>query len=78
MSYKIEKNLQLPTKRHNKFPFDKMEIGDSFLVPKSEITALENMRQNIYNAAAAYRTKQPDFKCSVKAVEDGIRVWRVK
>jgi hypothetical protein len=78
MSYKIEKNHEFPTKRRNKFPFDQMEIGDSFLVPNSEFTDSSNVRQNIYNAATAYKAKQPDFKCSVKLVDDGMRVWRVK
>ena len=76
MSYEIEKNVPIEgKKRLSKYPFDKMEVGDSFLVPKEDYNNIHSMR-----AALFYTIKKvdPNMKISTRTVEGGIRVWRIK
>lgn len=56
------------------FPFEQMDIGDSFLVP-CDVTAkneLNNWRRKILLAKKAFGQGQ----FSTGTVSDGIRVWR--
>jgi phenylacetate-coenzyme A ligase PaaK-like adenylate-forming protein len=70
-TYVIEKNVPLAkTELHNtKYPFLRMEIGDSFFVANVA-------RQKVGSAAyVAGRVHGRTFK--TRTVEGGVRVWRV-
>ena len=83
---KIEKNVPIPDKcpndgrgKKSKYPFEKMEVGDSFLhdEPYSHAaqTRLHNAARNFKN----YHRDKFDWKFTVRKVEGNkIRVWRVK
>ena len=82
MEFKIDKNIEIPSPspgRKSKYPWRKMEIGDSFLFHK-EYTRL-NMTC-AYSAANNFRIKSRDckkWKFAVrKSGEVGIRIWRIK
>jgi uncharacterized protein (DUF2249 family) len=61
---KIDKNITIPDKR-NKYPWDTMEIGDSFYT-NSNVRMLTHTRSKVYG-----------HKYSVRKEENGFRVWRV-
>jgi hypothetical protein len=67
ISFKIEKKIPMPIGRSElsrKYPFDKMQIGDSFEFPKE-------IRIKVRYAATAYGIKhQKKFTCRSN------RVWR--
>lgn len=70
---RIEKGVPLPTNK-SKYPFAKMEIGDSFVVNETTPS-----RTSTY---AHYAGKRLGMKFTVRTVEEEgrkvIRVWRVK
>ena len=82
--FKIEKDVELPRSRlgrHNqKYPFEDMEVGDSFFAPAN---GLERgvLGSRINNAARPFG-KRHDMKFTVRIVEEkqgeGVRVWRVE
>jgi hypothetical protein len=70
---KIEKKVPLPVLRKKgptKFPWLEMQVGDSFFVPEGNLV---NLRSNASRASGVY---QKTF--TARAVEGGVRVWRVK
>lgn len=63
----IEKNVPLPTASY-KYPFDSMELGDSFHVKTNKISA------SVY----VYNKANKDKKFVSRKDGDGYRVWRTK
>lgn len=69
----IQKGIEIPPPsfggRPTKYPIKKMEIGDSFVVDKSERNGMGGYFRNL------------GFKCTTRnVVEDGkevVRVWRI-
>jgi len=71
IEYKIEKNIEKKKTSCQKYPFDKMEVGDSFEFNKQE-------RTEIATAAAQY-AKRNGVKFSSKKQDEGkVRIWRIK
>lgn len=74
----IDKNIEIPKSerklskpRGSKYPFSKMGIGDSFLMP-TEMNFL-NLRQ-----ALIRRVKlNPNEKYKTRQTKEGRRVWRI-
>lgn len=72
--YKIEKHVPAPEDLGGmkKYPFDDMEIGDSFFVPNGKV-------RNIKQQVQYYQNKTEKRKrFAVREVEGGVRVWRVE
>ena len=67
---KIEKDIQVPHRRKNKYPWLEMEAGDSFFV---EADHAEGARAATYYASKKY---QRTFTC--RKVDGGIRIWRTE
>ena len=68
MQYKIEKGIPMPPERcGTKYPFMKMEIGDSIVIPDMKLQALQSL--------FAYYKKKHGRRFVWQAVEGGIRVW---
>jgi len=79
--YTVEKDvpmLNVPRGgRPCKYPFNEMNIGDSFLVPFSDLEGLPKPRVKIWSAASYYGSRH-SVKFSVHKInEEGYRVWRV-
>ena len=79
MSFKVEKGVPIPSikqkakrkKRESKYPFKKMNIGDSFLMKKR---VAPNASSAIYTAA-----KAAGVNIRVRKDEKGnVRVWRIR
>lgn len=77
--YKIEKGIEIVRKKTitNRFPFEKMDIGDSFLIPKNDQDPLK-ARASIYAAVKSFNTfNSKTHKVSSRVEEGGLRVWRI-
>jgi len=74
---KIEKNVPLPTREwtEKKYPFDKMEIGDSFSAGEyTNVLAI-----GVRGSAQWYVNKtKSDKKFSVKKCDGKVRCWRIQ
>ena len=65
---KIEKGIAPPTARRGrrmKYPWDKMEVGDSFLGRRS------------VSGSAAIQARKRDWEFVTSVEGDGRRVWRI-
>lgn len=71
-AYEIEKGIPAPSPQGErcKYPFRKMEVGDSFFVPCEHGNAIEL-------AVRASARPRDEKKFTVSRVEGGVRVWRV-
>jgi hypothetical protein len=71
MSYEIEKGIPIPrsSEYEAKYPFSKMEVGDSFSV--------EERRESVASAARSYGCRVGK-KFSIRKEGNGMRIWRVK
>jgi len=66
----VESSVPLPDDRQRlKYPFDDMDVGDSFLLTDP------SMVKNARSAAWMY-SRRHGMKFSCRKVEDGWRVWR--
>lgn len=75
MTFKIEKGIPVP--KHNtrfakQYPFGKMEIGDSFLVP----LAADKSPSSVYSALSQAK-KRLKINLTSARVDGGVRVWRI-
>lgn len=83
--FTIEKGIPCPALQPrgvtSKYPFDKMEVGDSFFVPVSPKEgeavehALSRLRSNIEGNKRRV-VKMTGHTITVRIVEGGVRVWR--
>ena len=72
--FKIEKGVEIPprvNKNDYKYPWWKMEIGDSVFIENGEPNSREASNSYTYGG----RTGK---KFSARKVPGGIRIWRVK
>ena len=75
MTYEIEKNVPLPRPRQSgapKYPWESMDVGDSFYVAGATVTLLSA------SAASWSRRHGRERKFATRTVNGGVRVWRVK
>lgn len=74
MKIQIEKNIEMPfvgrKKKNRIYPFNEMEIGDSFFCQKN--------KNLVYQAALLY-SKQLNGERKFKTIEEGAgsRTWRI-
>ena len=73
MSFKIENHHVVPASvdglgRREKYPWSKMEIGDSFFVEKGELRKIAG--------AACHAGRRANKKFIARVVEGGVRAWR--
>lgn len=76
MAYEIEKNVPVPRQSRN-FPFDQMEVGDSFLVTCELPEDKKRTEVQIRNAFSSWKKKNEDklVSCVLRSTDDGIRCW---
>ncbi len=73
--FKVEKDV--PFIPYRKYPLGDMEVGDSFLVPFTDLQHYKDPRSGIYSAISYY-AKRNGGKFACRKVKEGIRVWRRK
>ena len=73
--FKIEKGIPFPkcngAGKPEKYPWSKLEVGDSFLIAGQDARSVSPL-----TSAASKRHK--GRKYSVRTVDGGVRVWRIK
>jgi hypothetical protein len=74
------KTITKPKNRLSIYPFNEMEITDSFFVPCKDKNERDKYRNRIHSTAKAYKKKNDlwHIKFSLRSVEGGLRVWRLK
>tara|TARA_R110000868_G_scaffold121009_1_gene321068 strand:- start:207 stop:446 length:240 start_codon:yes stop_codon:yes gene_type:complete len=68
-------SIKIPCEKwQSQFPFSKMAVGDSFLLPK------ETDRKKFSGMLTHYNRKMKlvDKKYKTRTTEDGVRVWHVR
>ena len=70
----IDKNIPIPPRirsggRKPKYPWDTVEIGDSFLLATSNVDSA--------HAQAGHAAVRYGIKLSVRKTNEGYRVWRI-
>lgn len=74
--FEIEKNLPLPERqrgtpgRNAKYPFAKLEVGDSFFIPGIKV---QSASRN-----ANYHSMRLGRKFVCRTVDGGVRIWRIE
>jgi hypothetical protein len=78
----IEKGVPVPERKYReyKYPYQGMDIGDSFAVTVPEGRSSSSMRSQMYSCARAYCLKVEQEKKFKVAIEppNKIRTWRIK
>ena len=80
--YEVEKGIEIPKSKKGKgvtkYPFSKMEIGDSFLIPKTDKNS-SSIQSIVLAACGLYRKrKNNNFKITTRIVDGDIRAWRIE
>lgn len=71
MTFKVEKNIPIIPILKSKYPFNDMEVGDSFLVK-------ELKKYKVISSSCWHWGKKLKMKFITRATKDGVRVWRTK
>ena len=73
----IDKNIPVPEPKQKptQYPFETMEVGDSFLVKSEEGKTGKQLSQRI-SPSASRHAKLTNRKYTLRIVEGGVRVWR--
>ena len=79
--FQIERDIPIPPRAVRKssslYPFEDMQVGDSFLVPLNG-AKVELVRGRIQNQLTRFRKADSAKKFSMRVIEGGIRVWRIE
>lgn len=82
--FKVDHNIPLPSVNRGapptpiRYPWDNMGIGDSFFVPILDKTIM-SIRGFINSDLKKYQHQfGKKYKITTRAIDDGIRVWRIK
>jgi hypothetical protein len=72
MKPKIDKNVPIPENSgRNKYPWVKLEVGDSFVCPKDISSAA-------FQSSGRQWAKRNKVKFVFRNTDEGCRVWRTK
>ena len=73
----IEKNIPIKQRvKNSRYPFDIMELGDSFFVPVGNEHRTAAVGARLRTCAYAHGKRRGMF--SFRKVDGGLRCWRVK
>jgi len=80
---KIDKNIPIPRSAREgygiKYPFAKMEIGDSFEHEAKNRKEIINIRGRIFAAYSYYnKTATKKIKITTRLKDNNVRCWRIR
>ena len=77
---KIEKGVPLPSKgRYVKFPWNKLEVGDSFFVAALNKNDSVKTQSRLHTSLRDFqRYGGEQIKIQTTQVDGGVRVWRIE
>lgn len=78
--YKIDKKVKMPrpSRLSSSFPWDEMDVGDSFFVPYDDVSSFSSIRQTVYASNRARAPKAFRVVFSDSLIINGYRVFRTK
>lgn len=72
--FTIEKGIPVPKQvgagRRNKYPFDAMEVGDSFFIKDGKVKT--------FSRTCGHHGKRLGRRFASRTVDGGVRVWRTE
>lgn len=68
--YDIEKDVPVKKRGDAKYPLEKLEVNDSFLIPLKDLE--DNTQQSVLTIA-----KQKNINITTRKTDQGLRVWRI-
>lgn len=71
MPLKIEKRVPIPRPTRQSYPFESMEVGDSFFVENGSYN-------NVNSSAVHWARKRKGVKFLTRDVSGGVRCWRTE
>ena len=79
--YLIESGIEIPNSRGNtkggqRYPFERMEVGDSFLI-KPNGTPKRQLQVRVCAAWTRHASRKNGKRFTSRSVEGGVRVWRI-
>ena len=79
----IEKNIPIAKKErkgmNSEYPWDKMEIGDSFHVDVPEGKKINTVQSSVHAIARIYALyNHLNIKFTTRKEEGGFRIWRIE
>ncbi len=81
-TYEIEHGIPIPEKEKapSIFPFDKMQVGDSFKVPIILNKTPKSKYNTLHTAIGRYRKTHPEQRFAIRYIrkEECIRCWRIE
>lgn len=83
MEYKIEKNIPIPRAKTctvSLFPWEKMEIGDSFLIKcENNKKMINHKRSSVRSSISTFNKKHnANIKIITRNIDGNLRVWRTQ
>ena len=79
--FQIESGVEIPPQaqplRKTKYPFNRLNVGDSFVFPVATDEDREAVQNRLQSAAANWGRSR-GMRFVTRRVTQGIRVWRVK
>jgi len=82
MKIKIEKGILITKSRHkrfSKYPFIKMEIGDSFAIRINNLNEAIKIRQKLYSACNYFIFHyENNWNFTIRILDNEVRIWRTK
>ncbi len=81
MNYEIEKKVPVPPRRGKPLkydlPLDKMKVDDHIKINVAKVQ-IKKEAKLIRNTVLRFKYKNPKMDFTVRALEDGIGIWRIK
>ncbi len=78
MEIEIEKNVPIPVHGLKKYPFDKLEVGHSFLVKTKDFQKTQKSLSSAAKHFALRRSLNWKFTVRICEFSQGVRIWRIK
>jgi hypothetical protein len=77
--FKIDHDVPIPNApRNSRYPWDQMQVGDSFFVPDPDGKNGHLKLLNTMAGCASNQKKKKKTVYTVRSESNGVRIWRVK
>lgn len=78
--FKVETDIEMPRRRNERWPWAKMEVGDSFFTPANG-QEMKYVRSKISTCALSWGKRHSGERFATRVTDEnggrGVRIWRV-
>lgn len=74
--YRISRDYP-PPKPIARYPFEELQVGESFLIPKRRGVEPRKVAQRVSTAKRSFEKVTKGYRFTCRVVVDGVRVWRI-